>query len=258
MVTRRMQRAPTPLRGTNNLPAGFSDFATLEAPRRLIIASSGQDKSGKTHWAIATAPEPVYHIITDPNGYYIAQKIKRELGREIYVHKLDYSRSLGKPDAAKLWNQFEAAYDEALKQPKGTLVVDTATEAYELKRLEHFGKLTQVMPHNYMEVNTYFKDKLRQAYESQLTVVFIHKMKKEYKGDGNWTGDYERAGWGDMPFEVQVNVRHYYDGQNPQSPFRVYFYNNNQNMLDFAERDFSVEEPDQMSLEQLLSTTFDN
>ncbi len=42
-----------------------------------------------------------------------------------------------------------------------SIVIDTASEAWELVRLARFGKLTQVMPQHYGPVNTEFRDMIK-------------------------------------------------------------------------------------------------
>ena len=87
----------------------------------------------------------------------------------------------------------------------GILAHNTATEAFELARLAHFGKLTQVMPHHYVQVNSEWRELLRVAYDSSMNTVHIHKVKPKWVG-GNRTNDYEIAGFGETEYLSQVNV----------------------------------------------------
>ena len=99
-----------------------------------------------------------------------------------------------------------------------TMIWDTATEVWELCRLAAFGKLSQVMPHHYVEVNSEFRALVNMAYERRdLNAIFIHKVKKEYRtnaaGKDNWTGKWERQGFGDMPYLVDCNLEHFFQRQ---------------------------------------------
>ena len=97
-----------------------------------------------------------------------------------------------------------------------TMVVDTHTEFWQMLRLARFGKLEQVPPKKYDEVNKEMRDMVKAVKQRRdLNAFFIHKYKKEYaatkKPDGtqgmdSWTGFYERAGFGDMGFLSDVVV----------------------------------------------------
>jgi hypothetical protein len=97
-----------------------------------------------------------------------------------------------------------------------TLIWDTAGAGWDLCRLAEFGKLTQVMPHHYTTVNSEMEALIKLAYQrTDLNCIFIHKQKKQYKkgtdGKDGWTGKWERAGFGDMPYLVDVNLQHGFD-----------------------------------------------
>ena len=97
---------------------------------------------------------------------------------------------------------------------------DTSTEAYELARLSRFGKLTQVMPHNYAEVNNEWRELLRTAYDSDMNTVFIHKMKAVWINNTR-TKDYEVAGFSEMDYLSQVNLIHYREDVDDGTVFSV-------------------------------------
>jgi len=54
-----------------------------------------------------------------------------------------------------------------------TLIFDTGTEAWELCRMARFGKLAQVMPQHYTEVNSEFRALVKAAYERKDLNVFL-------------------------------------------------------------------------------------
>lgn len=188
---------------------------------RLVVSSSAHEKAGKTHWAL-TAPGPVAAISFDTGTKNLVKKFIREYGKTILLKVFDAPSEVegDKKTAAKLWDEFAKTCRLFLKEPSiRTLVVDTATEAWQLLRLARFGKLTQVMPQHYVEANADFRELVKSLYEREdLNVVWIHKVKKEYKGqksggDGkdSWTGKYERDGFGDMDYIADVNLTHYWE-----------------------------------------------
>jgi len=87
----------------------------------------------------------------------------------------------------------------------GILCHNTDSEAYELARLAKFGKLTQVMPQHYTEVNNEYREILRLAYDSPMNAIFIHKMKPKYIQNQR-TNEYEPSGMSDMEYNVQANI----------------------------------------------------
>jgi hypothetical protein len=101
------------------------------------------------------------------------------------------------------------------------VIVDTDTEVYELARLAKFGKLSQVMPQNYTEVNNEYREVLRLAYDSPMNSVFIHKMKPKYINNAR-TADYEPSGFGDMEYNSQINVITYREDGDEGPEFSVF------------------------------------
>lgn len=179
--------------------------------KRVIMSLSGLNKTGKTDWVLRTAKEPVYYICLDPVGKVVADKIAKRWKRRIHIAEFRVQRGLGQEVYGKIWDEVRAAYDAALAVNEGTVVVDTGTELSELLRLAELGKLEQVQARYYGPVNAELKDMLKEAYGSDMSVVFIHKLRKEYVKD-NWTGGYSPAGWNDMPYQVQANVETFRDG----------------------------------------------
>ena len=108
-----------------------------------------------------------------------------------------------------------------------SIVWDTATEVWELIRLARFGKLAQVLPVQYGPVNAEMRGLIRTAYDSNKNFVMLHKMKAEYINDRR-TGKYERAGFGDSEYLVQVNLRTTYDPE--ERTFGIEILNCRQNM----------------------------
>lgn len=190
---------------------------------KFSISSAAKEKEGKTTWAF-TAPGPIGAISTDTGTEFIAKQFLSEKPIIInYFKSADELQNEGNNTKAKQdmyereWARMKDSILAMVRSKRiRTLIVDTATEAWELCRLAEFGKLTQVMPHNYTTVNSEFKALIKAADENQqLNSIWIHKKKKEYKASGasgkeNWTGKWERSGFGDMPFLVDLNMEHFF------------------------------------------------
>jgi hypothetical protein len=182
-------------------------------PRRIIAAISGQQKNGKTRFSLS-APEPIFvHNFDDGLEGVVEDLVKS--GKEIYFKR--YRMPNAKMDekqkqaaAEVLFDEYQRMWRDSVARGKGTIIVDTHSEEWEVRRLAAFGKLTQVMPVHYAEVNGAFRTDVREAYDSGMNVLLLQKMKKAYVGN-NWNGLWEPAGYSDLPFLVQANLECFRD-----------------------------------------------
>lgn len=186
------------------LPQGFAPSSSLRVKRRLIMSLSGREKQGKTHFSL-TAPGPIAFFSMDLGTEGVVGKFP---DKEIWVGEYDYHSIQGMDPAAIAgeWERLKRDYIMIMKTPEiRTVVWDTATEVWEMIRIARFGKLTQVKPHHYGPVNAEYRDLLRLAYAGDKNLILLHKMKAEYVEDKR-TGRFERAGFGDTGFLVQLNA----------------------------------------------------
>lgn len=209
----------------SNTTALIPGYAPIDAGapprRRLILSVEGLEKEGKTNFAL-TAPGPIGYMDYDVGMEGVVEKFLRgghmQLPpKEVYRRTKDghphpyRSRFDGnkKVEAEREWASFEEDYYRLLNRARST-VIDTGTAMWELKRLAAFGKLTQVMPHNYVEANDSFRQLIHDAYDGDSNLIILHKRKAEWKegkdGKGNKTGNFERAGFADIGFLVQANL----------------------------------------------------
>lgn len=205
-------------------------FVVPQPPKtkRVVVCTKALDKRGKTHWAL-TAPGPIAIVGLDTGTKEIAAKF---LGRKELIcayHKVSgrlASVAETQNKAEGEWESVKTSIIAATDHPRvRTLMIDTGTEVHELLRLARFGKLEQVLPHHYGPVNKEMRDLVKRAYEREdLNVIWIHKLKKEYKenrkGESNWTGSYEMAGYADIPYLVDVTLEHYWVNPTEDAPGR--------------------------------------
>ena len=208
--------------------AGF-ELAPDEVTPRLIISVEGMDGTGKTHLGL-TAPGPIAIINTDDGEEGVVEKFQQQRG-DIYIVRIEVPNvsqfidskirdikernkeldSSGVMEAAsKVWDDLTKAYVMALKECR-TVIVDTASEAWEILRLARFGRQSNVM-NLYGSVNAEFRRTFKTAtYSSNANVVFVHKMKRKYVND-IWKGAYEVAGFKEMAdYLPQVRLEAYRD-----------------------------------------------
>lgn len=181
---------------------GF-ELATKKTMRRMIISVAGQEKQGKTRFGL-TAPGPIALFNLDIGLEGVIDQFVDK--KEIQVADFNYRDATKPSEWEEMWERMKKAYYTALSSPRiRSLVVDTASELWELVRLARFGKLDRVQPYHYGPVNAEFRDLIRKSYDSNKNVILLHKMKREYIDD-KATGNYERSGFGDTPYLVQANL----------------------------------------------------
>jgi hypothetical protein len=209
------------------IKAGFV-VPHIPKTQRIVVCTKAKDKCGKTHWAM-TAPGPIAVVGLDTGTKEVAAKFLGQKQLICAYHKVtgrlnDISKT--RDIAEKEWETVKESLIAATDHPKiRTLVVDTGTEVHELLRLARFGKLEQVLPHHYGPVNKEMRDLVKRAYEREdLNVVWIHKVKKQYKqnrkGEDSWTGEYDMAGYADIPYLVDVTLEHYWVSPTEDAPGR--------------------------------------
>lgn len=186
------------------IPAGFAKADTKIA-KRLIISVMGREKQGKTNFGL-TAPGPIAVFDFDYGMEGVVNKFaasKQIFISEYRIHEINADKFVAS------WEKFKKDFYACLAAPKKevrSIVVDTATEEWELARMARFGKLTQVMPQHYGPVNAEMRGLIRDAYSSEKSVIFLHKMSQVYINNQP-TKDYALAGFKDTPYSVQVNVQ---------------------------------------------------
>lgn len=193
----------------SNDPAKRFTKATEQVKRRLIISVMGKEKEGKTHFAL-TAPGALGYINLDKGYDGVGQKFESE--KDIFKSDYNIQLPLRGSDVQKVSDILTPFWEDALEdvaysiQNFRTTVIDTGTELWELCRIARFGKLDQVKPHHYGPVNREFRDQVYgAAYNSDSNLIVLHKLKAEYVNDKR-TGNFERSGFSDTGFVVQVEV----------------------------------------------------
>ena len=181
----------------------------IETPKRVIASVGGREKTGKTHFG-CTGPEPIIFFNIDIGTEGVIGKFQEgfdgQAAKQVFVYDVRFPRgSTNTSDYSPQWLALKSTLPSALSLPPGTVVIDTASEAHELSRLAAFGKLTQVMPHNYGPVNAEWRELIRLAYDSQMNTILIHKMRPKYVNDVR-TKEYEIKGFGETGYLVQASL----------------------------------------------------
>ena len=172
--------------------------------RRLIVSVEGPEKKGKTHFAL-TAPGPIALLNLDIGDEGVVDKFVAQ--KEIYKNDYMAKRKMEQADYQELWERLKTDYYNALDHPEiKTVIMDTATDSWDLCRLAILGRLQQVMPHDYVRPNSEFKEMIKTAYGSDKNVIFLHQVKDEWVASQS-TGNQIRAGFSKIGYTVQVVVK---------------------------------------------------
>jgi hypothetical protein len=206
---------------------------------RIIIGIDALDKAGKTRLGF-DAPKPLLYVnmdighegvvektpdprivMTDPFVFRASETIflEREKGSKDDVSKIVMDQA--KPQLDRLRRTYYKALREPILRAGGksgqarnlyakTIVMDTGSEVWELMRMVELGKLSQVKSHHYVEVNAMMRDFVRAGFDSDVNVIWLHKLKSEWKagaeGKQAKSGVLERKGFEEMNYLMQANV----------------------------------------------------
>lgn len=230
----RVSTAPQPrIMTPEMLKLGFEEVLPTESTEpRLVCCTEAGEKQGKTHFAF-TCPGPVVGVLSTDAG---TREVLRKFlpgGTLATKHRFIF-KSIAKAKDLVADKANSGLVDKAWQEAKDcmeafvnnrqvrTIIADTGTEMWELCRLCRFGKLSQVMPHQYGPVNDEFRKSILKlpVERDGLNAVFIHKVKREYKsgkdGKDSWTGKWERSGFADAPYVADVVLKHYRRDTDPE------------------------------------------
>jgi hypothetical protein len=219
-------------KGEIQMIKGFDVATKGKDPKRLIIGVDGRERTGKTTFGLS-APGPIAFFPLDPGREGVLEKYLDE--KKVYLPKngkgeietYNYRDATNQAEWAAIWERLKASWLVAIESKEvRTLVVDTATEMWELVRLARFGKLLQVMPHHYGPVNAEFRNIIKKVYDTDKNLILIHKLKDEYVNDKT-TGRMKRSGFGDTGYLVQINLTL---GWNQEDGFTMVIKDCRQNM----------------------------
>lgn len=193
---------------------GFTPMDARPRPR-LVIAVDAQQKRGKTRFAL-TAPRPIAYINLD-RGFESSEDMDLT---DVMIADLSESMQKVQPGKGKLGDDSLKPFRDAAEQALTlivkrfndacnagvrTVVVDTATRWWEIKRVASFGKIKQVSKEHYAEPKAEFERYLYGALSTSSNVILLHRQRAEYQGD-NKTGRFERAGYNDVQYIVHASV----------------------------------------------------
>ena len=217
---------------SEGIPPGFTPLSQMKARRRLMIGIDGLADTGKTEFAL-TFPPPICALFIDQGYEHVIGRLNPPPARQ---QDIDY-RVFQLPQAGmsvsgastqddnqkaykQIWSDFYANYILAISSPRyRTVLVDGDSETWDLQRLAAFGKLTQVPPMEYTNVNQARRVLIRRGFDSGKNMAFTYRVGHEYESTvklnaagvpkevSERTGNYVRKGFADQDYIVQVQLR---------------------------------------------------
>lgn len=186
---------------------GFVNAKTLKKRRRAIVSVEALPKHGKTEF-ILSAPGPIALVNLDEGLEGVVEKWENK--KEIQVADFGYRDATNQKEWIEVLEKVKTSIISTVTDPKiKTIGIDTGTELWELMRMARFGKVSapgQNISYWYAPVNAEFRDLFTKVRNSDKNLIITHRLGDEYMNDKK-TGAYERKGFKEIGYMVQVNVR---------------------------------------------------
>lgn len=178
----------------------WAPMSTAPPKKRLVQSHTGHQKTGKTHYSLATTPEPVYYANIDIGTEGVSHKMA---GRNIQEVVVRYEKGWPQDEYKRLWGQLDVLYKDALASNAGTLVIDSETENWELEMLAEFGRTTEIMPRTRGVLNSDKRAFINACLSSDMNIIFCSRVRPIWVNNEN-TGGFERRGYNGLDYDCQV------------------------------------------------------
>ena len=205
---------------------GFNKITSKITPR-LILSVTGHERHGKSSLGLS-APGPLVVFDLDKGLEGVARKFVHQ--KDIYTKEYKFSKSDTKDRFFTLWTTFRTDFYSALEdQSVKTIVIDTASAMWDLLKLGRLGTLglPKEQAYRWGPVNAEFIGMIDMVKDTDKNLILIHKLKKQYIKD-EWDGQsYERTGFSQIGYMVQIDTEVYREGLS--GPFGIRILNCRQN-----------------------------
>lgn len=179
----------------------------VEAPRRIVAATAGLQKRGKTRFAF-TLPKPIAYLQLDANYEHALAQARKQYGKDAVRHIRYFAdpRSDIKAANQAVFERLIKDFDYCVQNFNG-VIVDTASELMDVRKLAEYGRNTQIPQIYYGSIYADFRWMVKHALDHNANVLFLHRLKDEWS-NGDRTGNYVMEGWRGVQFETQVYLEH--------------------------------------------------
>lgn len=206
----------------------FKPATEVMQDEALLVNPWAQEKRGKTSHALSY-PRPIYYFNFD-HRFKTLLKARPEWKAGLFVESYNIPPDPETDEADAVLSAFESDYEDAINSKSGTVIVDTATQLWELIG---FVKVSRIMekrlklaeqkakranqpfdPDNVMRqqfdwgaANNYMSAIILSTRENpRMNGVFINRATEKYDERGGATGKYQYKGWKGLPALVDVNL----------------------------------------------------
>lgn len=190
----------------------FEDI--VEAPKRVVAASSALAKRGKSTWGFSMPKKAkggrkgLAYLQWDANYEHALRKARETYGKDSIQHLRYFADPRGdiKTAHTEVWQRFLRDYDYCVKKFR-SVMVDTASELLDARKIAEYGRTSQIQQIFYGSIYADFRWMVKHALDNDANVLFVHRAKKEYQNN-DWSGNYVLEGWAGIVYEAQVHVTH--------------------------------------------------
>ena len=157
----------------------------------MLIAISGESNSGKTHFCLS-APEPIEFFDFDGGVLDLLGKFPN---KDIRLHQFLVD-VWGKEAVTPLWEKFLVEYKASLVGDAETIIVDTATQLWEVLRSAHFERVqkgspkerVKLQPIEYAEPNSIMRSVIMAPKTNNKNLILAHYTREVWDSEGKKTG----------------------------------------------------------------------
>jgi hypothetical protein len=196
----------------------------------LVASICAQEGGGKTEFG-AGCPDPMQYHSVDVNTEEVLEKWQDR--KRIFLTNYDLpSAAFGEKadiqhDAELVLTEFldklKPIIRKELKRMPKTVVLDTATEFFELALLADHGRAVQILPEMRTKTNYKWKSVINGLKRSGCHVILLHRLRDKYETKTTRTregpkeervkveGEYEREGFSKTGFLVNVEAFLFHD-----------------------------------------------
>lgn len=180
-------------------PSGVSEYT--------IVTVDGRQKEGKSTVALSL-PGPVVMFDLDKRADFAIRRAQKEWGKVIETCPLPVIRNIGTATDDKaqamcreFLETFHRNYDLALQAAADkrikSIIVDDATELWDLILMANYGKMTKIIPRDRQTANNEMREIVRRARSFPVNVAFVGKAKEVWIDDKP-SGRFTRAGFKEL------------------------------------------------------------
>lgn len=203
-----------PVKSKSVVTDSSSPFSKLSGKdrHRLIVVSSGLDKTGKNHFGY-TMPGPIFGLYFDPGGHegvaekFIRGEVEGIPAKDIYQKAFQFRKDRDGQDVAQaVRDEFENAYAYALNNGARSVQVDES-ELWEVYRFAEYGRESSKGIF-YGPLNRRVAGLIQDAIDAGVNLQLIQKVKQAWEDDKPVKGMYVPRGYQDAKYIAQVNLYH--------------------------------------------------